>query len=211
MIFFGRVIHDRFEQIQAMFTDISSRVQENLSGVRMIRAFVQEKAEMRRFEELNQAYIAQNIRLVRIQGLFQPLLEALIGVTFLVVLWVGGRQVLAGRISVGSFVMFNTYMGMLVWPMIALGWVVNLMQRGSASLERINEILREQPTIAAPPDAGAPRRGARRDRVPRRDGGLRQRPRARRRRPAHSRPAPRWPWSATPAPARARWSTCCRG
>ena len=153
VILFGRVIHDRFEKIQAMFSDISSRVQENLAGVRMIRAFVQEKAEMRRFEELNRAYIAQNIRLVRVQGFFQPLLEALIGVTFLVVLWVGGQQVLAGRISVGSFVMFNTYMGMLVWPMIALGWVVNLMQRGSASLQRINDILREQPSIAAPPDA----------------------------------------------------------
>jgi ATP-binding cassette subfamily B multidrug efflux pump len=153
VIFFGRVIHDRFEKIQEIFSDISSRVQENLAGVRMIRAFVQEKAEMRRFEELNRAYIAQNIRLVRVQGLFDPLLEALIGLTFLVVLWVGGRQVLAGRISVGSFVMFNTYMGMLVWPMIALGWVVNLMQRGSASLKRINDILDEQPTIAAPPDA----------------------------------------------------------
>ena len=149
---FGRAIHDRFEQIQGMFSDVSSRVQENLAGVRMIRAFVQEKAEMRRFEALNRAYIAQNIRLVRVQGIFQPLLEALIGVTFLVVLWVGGKQVLAGRISVGSFVMFNTYMGMLVWPMIALGWVVNLMQRGSASLQRINDILREQPSIAAPPD-----------------------------------------------------------
>src|SRR6185369_2934917 len=120
VIFFGRVIHDRFEKIQEIFSDISSRVQENLAGVRMIRAFVQEKAEMRRFEELNRAYIAQNIRLVRVQGLFDPLLEALIGLTFLVVLWVGGRQVLAGCISVGSFVMFNTYMGMLVWPMIAL-------------------------------------------------------------------------------------------
>ena len=155
VMFFGRVIHDRFEKIQAIFSDISSRVQENLAGVRMIRAFVQEKAEMRRFEELNRAYIAQNIRLVRVQGLFDPLLEALIGLTFLVVLWVGGRQVLAGRISVGSFVMFNTYMGMLVWPMIALGWVVNLMQRGSASLQRINDILREEPSIAAPPDAVA--------------------------------------------------------
>ena len=97
VILFGRVIHDRFEQIQAMFSDISSRVQENLAGVRMIRAFVQEGAEMRRFEELNKTYIAQNIRLVRVQGVFQPLLEALIGVTFLMVLWVGGRQVLAGQ------------------------------------------------------------------------------------------------------------------
>jgi ATP-binding cassette subfamily B protein len=149
VIFFGRAIHSRFERIQAMFSDISSRVQENLAGVRMIRAFVQERAELRRFEELNRQYIAQNIKLVRIQGVFDPLLEALIGITFLVVLWVGGQQVLLGRISIGSFVMFNTYMGMLVWPMIALGWVVNLMQRGTASLERINEILHERPSIAA--------------------------------------------------------------
>src|SRR5262245_32639009 len=152
VIFFGRAIHTRFERIQAMFSDISSRVQENLAGVRMIRAFAQERAELRRFEELNRQYIAQNIKLVRIQGVFDPLLEALIGITFLVVLWVGGRQVLLGRISIGSFVMFNTYMGMLVWPMIALGWVVNLMQRGTASLERINEILHEKPSIAAPPN-----------------------------------------------------------
>jgi ATP-binding cassette subfamily B protein len=135
-----------------MFSDISSRVQENLSGVRMIRAFAQERAEMRRFEELNRHYIAQNIKLVRIQGFFQPLLEVLIGFTFLVVLWTGGRDVLRGRISIGSFVMFNTYMGTLVWPMIALGWVVNLMQSGGASLSRIDQILDETPTIAAPPD-----------------------------------------------------------
>jgi ATP-binding cassette subfamily B protein len=150
VIFFGRAIHARFERIQAMFSDISSRVQENLAGVRMVRAFVQEQAELRHFEELNRAYIAENIRLVRISGVFQPLLEALIGLTFLVVLWYGGGQVLAGRISLGSFVMFNTYMGILVWPMIALGWVVNLMQRGGASLARINQIFEEKPSIAAP-------------------------------------------------------------
>jgi len=87
---------------------------------------------------------------VRIEAIFQPLMEVLIGLTFLAVLWAGGHQVLEGRISIGSFVMFNTYMGMLVWPMIALGWVVNLMQRGAASLERINQILRETPAIHAP-------------------------------------------------------------
>jgi ATP-binding cassette, subfamily B, multidrug efflux pump len=148
---FGRIIHERFEAIQAMFSDISSRVQESLSGIRMIRAFVQEASELRRFEELNKEYIKQNLKLVRVSGLFQPLLEGLIGVTFLVVLWAGGYQVLRGRISLGGFVMFNTYMGLLVWPMIALGWVVNLMQRGTASMTRINQIMRERPTIAAPP------------------------------------------------------------
>jgi ATP-binding cassette, subfamily B, multidrug efflux pump len=152
VIFFGRAIHTRFERIQAMFSDISSRVQENLSAVRMVRAFSQERAELKRFEELNRQYIAQNLKLVRIQGVFDPLLEALIGTTFLMVLWVGGQQVLLGRISIGSFVMFNTYMGTLVWPMIALGWVVNLMQRGRASLDRINQVLHEVPTILAPPD-----------------------------------------------------------
>lgn len=150
VMLFGRAIHERYERIQAMFSDISSRVQENLAGVRMIRAFVQEDAEIRKFEDLNRRYIKQNLGLVKVQGVFQPLLQALIGSTFLIVLWLGGYQVLAGRISLGSFVMFNTYMGMLVWPMIALGWVVNLMQRGTASLARINQLLQERPTITAP-------------------------------------------------------------
>ena len=150
VLYSGRIIHARFEKIQEMFSDISSRVQENLSGVRMVRAFVQEKAEMQRFAELNKEYIAQNLKLVRIQAIFDPTLEVLIGVTFLLVLWMGGRDVLRHRIPLGSFVMFNTYMGMLVWPMIALGWVVNLMQRGSASLKRINQIFIETPSIRTP-------------------------------------------------------------
>ncbi|MCU1291336.1 MAG: transporter related [Bryobacterales bacterium] len=150
VILFGRRIHTRFEQIQKMFSDISSKVQENLSGVRVIRAYAQESAEVRQFEALNQDYIRENIGLAKIQGMFMPLLQALIGVTFLLVLWGGGRQLLQHRISLGSFVMFNTYMGMLIWPMIAFGWVVNLMQRGTASLNRINEILHEQPSIRRP-------------------------------------------------------------
>jgi ATP-binding cassette subfamily B multidrug efflux pump len=150
VILFGRRIHARFEHIQTMFSDISSRVQENLAGVRVIRAYAQEQAEVEQFEHLNREYIRENIGLARIQGAFMPLLQALIGVTFLLVLWAGGRQLMAGRISLGSFVMFNTYMGMLIWPMIAFGWVVNLMQRGPASLTRINEILHSRPIIARP-------------------------------------------------------------
>ena len=150
MLYSGRVIHARFEKIQEMFSDISSRVQENLSGVRMVRAFVQERAEIDRFAELNRGYIAQNLKLVRIQAIFDPTMEVLIGCTFLLVLWMGGRDVLRHRISIGNFVMFNTYMGMLIWPMIALGWVVNLMQRGSASLGRINHILAEVASIRRP-------------------------------------------------------------
>lgn len=151
VVWFGSRIHDRFEAIQRLFSDISSRVQENLSGVRVIRAYAQEKPEMRKFELLNQDYIAQNIRLARLSGVFMPLLQALIGLTFLIVLWVGGYRLLSHHITLGSFVMFNTYMGLLIWPMIALGWVVNLMQRGKASWERIMELMREQPSIAARP------------------------------------------------------------
>ena len=147
VILFGRRIHDRFETIQKMFSDISSRVQENLSGVRVIRAYAQEQPEIRKFELLNQGYVTQNIGLARLSALFMPLLQALIGMGFLIVLLGGGYQLLAHRISLGSFVLFNTYMGMLIWPMIALGWVVNLMQRGTASWGRIMELMHEKPSI----------------------------------------------------------------
>jgi len=149
--FFGRRIHDRFETIQKLYSDISSRVQESLAGIRVIRAYVQEEAEMQRFEELNRSFIGENLRLARLSGLFLPLLHFFIGLTFLLVLWVGGLRLMQGHITLGSFVMFNTYMGMLVWPMIAFGWVVNLVQRGRASLRRIREMLAEQPRIAPPP------------------------------------------------------------
>src|SRR5262249_46633432 len=133
VIYFGSRIHERFEKIQQQFAAISSRVQENLTGVRVVRAYVQEQAELELFNSLNREYVHQNLRLVKLSGLFNPLLQFLIGVTFLAVLWIGGYSLLQKRITLGSFVMFNTYMGMLVWPMIAFGWVVNLMQRGTAS------------------------------------------------------------------------------
>jgi ATP-binding cassette, subfamily B, multidrug efflux pump len=149
---FGRKIHDRFEAIQAMFSDISSRVQENLSGVRVVRAYVQECAELELFERVNDGYVAENIRLARITALFNASLTALIGTTFLLVLWVGGWQFAQHRITLGSLVMFFTYMNMLVWPMIAMGWVANLVERGRASLERVRVLLQERPQIAAPAD-----------------------------------------------------------
>ncbi|MGA3025102.1 MAG: ABC transporter ATP-binding protein [Bryobacteraceae bacterium] len=151
VVYFGRRIHDRFEKIQALFSDISSRVQENLSGVRVVRAYVQEKAELEKFESLNLLYVDQNIRLARLSALFNPLLQALVGVMFLIVLWAGGYRMLNHHITLGQFVMFNTFMGLLVWPMIAMGWVVNLMQRGKASWGRIMELMDERPAIAAPP------------------------------------------------------------
>ncbi len=150
VILFGRMIHTRFEQIQKLFSDISSRVQENLAGVRVIRAYVQEDSELMNFDRLNQDYVRRNISLARASGMFMPLLQALIGLSFLIVLWAGGSRLLAHKISLGNFVMFNLYMGMLVWPMIALGWVVNLMQRGNASLARIYELMEQRPAITAP-------------------------------------------------------------
>lgn len=152
VVYFGSMIHRRFEQIQRMFADISSRVQENFAGVRVVRAYVQEKAELAEFERLNRDYIRENISLARASGMFMPLLQALVGLSFLAVLWVGGYRLLDGRISLGNFVMFYMYVGMLVWPMIALGWVINLMQRGHASMERIAELMDERPSIDAPPN-----------------------------------------------------------
>ena len=145
---FGRRIHQRFERIQAMFSDISARAQENFSGARVIRAYVQEQAEIATFETANQEYIRRSLGLVRLMGMLWPTLELMLGAAVVIVLWVGGRQVLQGRMNVGDFVAFNTYMVQLTWPVIALGWVINIFQRGTASLIRINEILLVKPEIA---------------------------------------------------------------
>ena len=175
---FGRRIHDRFERIQAMFSDISARAQENFSGARLIRAYVQEDAEIRAFETENQEYIRRSLRLVRLMGMLWPTLELMLGCAVVLVLWLGGREVihglshvtlvtnlgnshpaitttlsLAGSMSVGQFVSFSTYMMQLTWPIIALGWVINIFQRGTASLIRINEIMQEQPEIKDAPEA----------------------------------------------------------
>src|SRR5579871_4569077 len=145
--YFGRRIHERFERIQAMFSDISARAQENFSGVRVIRAYVQEQAEVAEFEKSNREYIARSLKLVRLMGMLWPTLETMLGLAIVLVLWLGGREVISHRISVGEFVAFNTYMVQLTWPIIALGWVINIFQRGTASMGRINEILVEKPEI----------------------------------------------------------------
>ena len=145
--YFGARIHERFERIQAMFSDISARAQENFSGARLIRAYVQEEAEIENFERDNTEYIGRSLKLVRLMGMLWPTLETLLGVAVVIVLWVGGREVLQHRITVGSFVAFNTYMMQLMWPIIALGWVINIFQRGTASVLRIHNILSEQPEI----------------------------------------------------------------
>jgi ATP-binding cassette subfamily B multidrug efflux pump len=149
--YFGRQIHERFEKIQAMFSDISARAQENFSGARVIRAFVQEEPEIRAFEAANKEYIARSLRLVRLMGMLWPTLELMLGFAVVLVLWLGGREVLNGKISVGQFVAFLTYITQLTWPVIALGYVINLFQRGTASLVRINEIMTEQPEISDSP------------------------------------------------------------
>jgi ATP-binding cassette subfamily B multidrug efflux pump len=145
--YFGKEIHERFERIQAMFSDISARAQENFSGARVIRAYVQEDAEIAAFEKSNKEYIRRSLKLVRLMGMLWPTLEIMLGFAIVLVLWLGGREVLYGRMTVGDFVAFNTYMVQLTWPVIALGWVINIFQRGTASMGRINEILTERPEI----------------------------------------------------------------
>src|SRR5215469_12714097 len=151
--YFGRKIHERFERIQAMFSDISARVQENLSGVRVIRAYGQERAEIAGFESSNREYIARSLKLVRLMGMLWPTLETMLGLAVVLVLWIGGREVIKGRMTVGNFVAFNTYMVQLTWPVIALGWVINIFQRGTASLGRIHQLMLEKPEIVDSPEA----------------------------------------------------------
>jgi len=153
--YFGRRIHERFERIQAMFSDISARAQENFSGVRVIRAYAQEQAEIASFETANREYIARSLKLVRLIGMLWPTLETMLGLAIVLVLWLGGREVLLGRITVGQFTAFNTYMVQLTWPVIALGWVINIFQRGTASLGRIYQLMQEKPEITDAPSVKA--------------------------------------------------------
>jgi ATP-binding cassette, subfamily B, multidrug efflux pump len=141
--YFGRRIHERFERIQAMFSDISARTQENFSGARVVRAYAQEDAEIASFETTNLEYIARSLKLVRLMGMLWPTLETLLGLAVVLVFWLGSREVLFGHMSTGDFVSYLFYMAMLTWPIIALGWVINIFQRGTASMARINEILTE--------------------------------------------------------------------
>ena len=144
---FGKIIHELYEKIQASLATLSAKVQENLSGVRVIRAYAQEEAETRGFDEPNREYVARNVKLIRTWSMFMPSLQALIGVSFLIVLWQGGHQLLSGSISLGALMAFYSYLTLLVWPMIALGWVTNIFQRGAASMGRLNYILAAQPQI----------------------------------------------------------------
>jgi len=143
----GRRIHRRFERIQAMFSDISAQAQENFAGARLVRAYAQEEPEIARFETANQEYIRRSLRLVRLMAMLWPTLEFVLGISLVATLFFGGREVVQHRISVGQFTAYMVYMVQLIWPMIALGWVVNLFQRGTASVERIDQLLRQKPAI----------------------------------------------------------------
>src|SRR5690349_261091 len=145
---FGQQVHTRFEKIQDFFGQITARAQENLSGVRVVRAYAQEDAEIATFNSLNLQYAERNLGLVKVDALMRPLMTFLIGFGYVLIIWAGVPLAVRGEITVGEFTMFNLYLTRLIWPLIALGYVVNLYQRGTASLKRINAILRIQPAIA---------------------------------------------------------------
>lgn len=150
VLWFGRAIHARFERIQEQFAALSTMVQESLSGVRIVRAYGQEAAQEREFDAFNREYVRRNMQLAYASGAFHPIMGLLTGAAMVVVLWYGGRLVMTGTITTGDFVAFSYYLVLLGWPMIALGWVVNLFQRGSASMGRINRVMAIEPAVAAP-------------------------------------------------------------
>jgi len=163
MVWFGRQIHTRTQAIQAHFGKLTDHVVENLTGIRIVRAYRQERAESAEFEQLSTEYLRRNLSLTQLSGLFHPLLGFLGGLGAVLILWVGGRQVMEGRMTLGAFVAFGMYLAQLIWPMIALGWAVNLVQRGAASMARLNEIFATLPTVVDPatPTPLPPRTGPR--------------------------------------------------
>jgi ATP-binding cassette, subfamily B, multidrug efflux pump len=146
--YFGHQIHVRFERIQAFFSDITARAQENLTGVRVIRAFAQEEAEKNEFARLNRQYVDRNMSLVKLSAVFRPLMQFFIGLGFAAILLIGGYETARGRMTIGEFTAFTLYLELLIWPLIAMGYVTNLVQRGAASLKRMHEIMRIEPAIA---------------------------------------------------------------
>jgi len=146
--FFGQQVHTRFEKIQEFFANITARAQENFTGVRVVRAYAQEDAEIAAFNELNRQYAERNLSLVRIDAMMRPLMQFLIGIGFVLIVWAGVPLAVRGEITVGQFAVFNMYLTRLIWPLIALGYVVNLYQRGTASLKRLNAIFKIRPAIA---------------------------------------------------------------
>jgi ATP-binding cassette subfamily B protein len=157
--FFGERIHVRFKSVQDYFGDISARVQENLAGVRVVRAFTQEASEIETFKRMNHEYVERNRSLIRLTATFYPALHAFIGVMFVLVFFIGGRRIVAGTMSLGDFVAFQFYLAQMIWPLIALGWVINLFQRGMASMRRLHEVWSVEPDLDANERVATPPRG----------------------------------------------------
>ncbi|MBC7092786.1 ABC transporter ATP-binding protein [Candidatus Bipolaricaulota bacterium] len=148
---FGRLIHRRFEKVQAVFSMLTERVREALSGIRILRAFAREDGIAQAFGGTNREYVDANMSLVRVWGVFEPSIGFLAGMGTGLIMWFGGRGVLGGTLELGDLVAFTSYLGMMVWPMMALGWIVNLLQQGAASMNRIERIFAEVPDIQSPP------------------------------------------------------------
>jgi ATP-binding cassette subfamily B protein len=143
----GKLLHQRFEKVQATFSDLTERVRESISGIRVVKAYVQEPHELRRLSAVGREYITKNVELVRVWGAFFPFITLLSSMSVVIVIFFGGRGVMLGSITTGDLVAFTSYLGILTWPMMAMGWVVNIMQRGAASMDRINRILATEPEI----------------------------------------------------------------
>jgi ATP-binding cassette subfamily B multidrug efflux pump len=149
----GKLLHQRFERVQETFSDLTERVRESIAGIRVVKAYVQEEYELGRLADVGREYVRRNVHLVRIWGAFFPFIMLLSSMSIVIIIFFGGRQVILGTITTGDLVAFMSYLGILTWPMIAMGWVVNVMQRGAASMGRINRILETAPEIADAPGA----------------------------------------------------------
>lgn len=150
---FGKTIEDRFEKVQASFSELTENARESISGIRVIKAFVREKDEIKDFEDTSSQYLGTNLHLIKIESVYQPLITFIAGISTAIFLWVGGRSTITLGITLGDFAAISVYLGMLTWPMVAMGWAVDIIKRGSASLKRVNEILHTRPDVGDAPNS----------------------------------------------------------
>ncbi|MCI0454166.1 MAG: ABC transporter ATP-binding protein/permease, partial [Candidatus Dadabacteria bacterium] len=150
---FGKTIEDRFEKVQASFSELTEKARESISGVKVVKAFVKEKSEVEDFESASNEYLSVNLHLIKIWGVYQPLITFIAGIATAIFLWIGGRSTITLGITLGDFAAISIYLGMLTWPMIAMGWAVDIIKRGNASINRVNEILLTRPEVADTQDS----------------------------------------------------------
>ena len=155
--YLSAMLYSRFKKSQEQYSVLSARTQESIAGIKVIKSFTQEENERSIFSKLNMEYINRNLSLARVRSIFWPSMIFIGGIGTLVVLLVGGRQVIAGTLTLGQFVQFSAYIGALTWPLISLGWIINLTQRGSVSLKRINNIFKIKPGIKSPKRPASPK------------------------------------------------------